>query len=181
MWRFLTATNSRRYIDVLQDITLGYNTTYHRSIKMRPVDVNKDIEHVVFENLYGPAGVRRDKPVCFKYKIGDVVRISKVRGPFAKGYEQNYTEEYFTIAECIPRDPPVYKLQDYDNEVIDGRFYEQELQKISVCENKAFKVEKILDKKKRGKKILVLVKWLGWPDKFNSWVAEKEVVDIQNP
>lgn len=39
MWRFLTATNSRRYIDVLQDITQGYNTGYHRSIKMRPVNV----------------------------------------------------------------------------------------------------------------------------------------------
>ncbi len=40
MWRFLTATNSQRYIDVLQDIMQGYNSSYHRSIKMRPVNTS---------------------------------------------------------------------------------------------------------------------------------------------
>ncbi len=103
MWRFLTATNSRRYIDVLQDIIQGYNTSYHRSIRMRPVDVDKVNEGQVFQNLYGD--IKKQKTV-FNFKVGDVVRISKVRGPFAKGYEQNYTEEFFTVSSCIPRQPP---------------------------------------------------------------------------
>ncbi len=90
MWRFLTATNSQRYIDVLQDIMQGYNSSYHQSIKMRPVDVGKENEGVVFQNLYGD--MKKNEHPVFKYKVGDVVRISKVRGPFAKGYEQNYTE-----------------------------------------------------------------------------------------
>ncbi len=93
MWRFLTATNSQRYIDVLQDIMQGYNSSYHRSIKMRPVDVGKENEGVVFQNLYG--GMKKNAHPVFKYKVGDVVRIAKVRGPFAKGYEQNYTEEFY--------------------------------------------------------------------------------------
>lgn len=42
------------------------------------------------------------------------MRISKLRGPFKKGYEQNYTVEYFTVTECIPRRPPVYGIRDYD-------------------------------------------------------------------
>lgn len=46
MWIFLTATNSQRYIDVLQDIMQGYNSSYHWSIKMRPVDVDKENEGV---------------------------------------------------------------------------------------------------------------------------------------
>ncbi len=91
MWRFLTATNSQRYIDVLQNIMQGYNSSYHRSIKMRPVDVGKENEGVVFQNLYGGMKKKNEHHV-FKYKVGDIVRISKVRGPFAKGYEQNYTE-----------------------------------------------------------------------------------------
>ncbi len=127
IWRFLTATNSQRYIDVLQDIMQGYNSSYHRSIKMRPVDVGKENEVVVFQNLYG--GMKKNEHPVFKYKVGDVIRISKVRGPFAKGYEQNYTEEFFTISACIPRDPPVYRLSDYDGDVIDGVFYKEELQK----------------------------------------------------
>jgi len=179
MWRFLTATNSRRYIDVLQDIMQGYNTSYHRSIRMRPVDVNKENETLVFQNLYGD--IKKNEKAVFKYKVGDVVRISKVRGPFAKGYEQNYTEEFFTIASCIPRQPPVYRLSDYDGEVIDGVFYEKELQKIIVSENKAFKVEKILGEKKQGRSTLVLVKWLGWPSKFNSYIDKKALVDLQTP
>ncbi len=105
MWRFLTATNLRRYVDVLQDNMQGYNSSYHRSIKMRPLDVNKENEADVFQNLYG--GSKNNDHPKFKYKVGDTVGISKVRGPFAKGYEQNYTEDFFTISACIPRAPPV--------------------------------------------------------------------------
>ncbi len=101
MWRFLTATNSQRYIDVLQDIMQGYNSSYHRSIKMRPVDVGKENEGVVFQNLYG--GMKKNAHPVFKYKVGDVVRISKVRGPFAKGYEQNYTEEFYIYIYAFSR------------------------------------------------------------------------------
>lgn len=79
-------------------------------------------------------GSHKVRPI-FKYKTGDTVRISKVRGPFAKGYEKNYTEEFFTVKTCIPRDPPVYRLCDYDGDVIDGVFYEEELQK-NICEYK---------------------------------------------
>ncbi len=109
------------------------------------------------------------------------VRISKVRGPFAKGYEKNYTEEFFTVKTCIPRDPPVYRLCDYDGDVVDGVFYEAELQKISVSKNKTFKIEKILDRRREGRSTKVLVQWVGWPSKFNTWLNEKDVVDVQTP
>ncbi len=79
-----------------------------------------------------------------------MVRVSKVRNVFSKRYEQKYTEEFFTIAACIPRIPPVYRLQDYDGDIIYGCFYEQELQTIIVNQDKTFKIEKILDRKKRG-------------------------------
>lgn len=36
----------------------------------------------------------------------------------------------FTVSECIPRFPPVYKLKDYDREPIEGSFYKPELQKV---------------------------------------------------
>ena len=117
MWRYLTANNSRRYVDILQDLVSSYNRGYHRSIKMALSEVTKENEQTVFNNLY-PKETK--DLVNFKYKPGDTVRISKMRGCFKKGYKQNYTDEYFTVAECVPRRPPVYTLKDYDGEMLGG-------------------------------------------------------------
>ena len=51
MWRYLTANNSRRYVDILQDLVGSYNRGYHRSIKMAPSEVTKENEQTVFNNL----------------------------------------------------------------------------------------------------------------------------------
>ena len=177
MWRYLTHINSKRYIDILQDLVRSYNNSYHSSIKMRPTEVCIENELDVFNNLYGEKPVQKPKTV-FKYVVGDLVRISKTRGPFTKGYDENYTHEYFTITARIPRTPPVYKLEDYDGEPIEGSFYKHELQKIVVPSDKKFKVESILQRKGRGKKAMVFVKWFGWPQKFNTWVREEEVIDL---
>ncbi len=110
--------------------------------------------------------------------MGDKVRISKLRGVFRKGHEQTFTDEFFTITERIARDPPVYKLVDCAGEPVKGTFYEPELQLVIVDKNKFFKIEKKLARKKPGRKKMVLVKWLGWPEKFNSWVSEKQLVHL---
>ena len=34
------------------------------------------------------------------------------------------------MSQQIPRDPPVYKLKDYDQEELSGTFYNEELQKV---------------------------------------------------
>lgn len=174
MWRYLTSVNSRRYVDVVQELVEAYNNSHHRSIKMQPSAVNKDNEKTVFIQLYK---LYPQKPVCFKFNKGDTVRISKLRGGFRKGYKQTFTDEHFTISRCIARDPPVYKLTDCAGELLKGTFYEPELQKVIIGKNKMFKIEKIMDRKiSRGKK-QVFVKWLGWPEKFNSWVSEKDITD----
>ena len=175
MWRYLTSINSRRYIDALQDMVTGYNNTYHRSIKMTPASVNKDNEKAVFNTLYK---TRQTKFPVFKFNVGDTVRISKYRGVFRKGYEQTFTDEIFTVVECVGRSPAVYRLRDYAGEDIRGTFYEKELQRVIVGKRKVFKIEKILKSKKRKGVKYLFVKWLGWPVKFNSWVCEKQVSDI---
>ena len=175
MWRYLTSINSRRYIDALEDMVSGYNNSYHRSIKMTPASVNKENEKAVFTTLYK---TRQTKSPVFKYSLGDTVRISKYRGVFRKGYEQTFTDEIFTITECIGRSPVVYRLRDYAGENIKGTFYEKELQRVIFDESKVFKIEKILQTKKRGGKKYAFVKWLGWPDVFNSWIEEEHISDI---
>ena len=58
------------YIDKLDDIVNEFNNTYHRAIKMKPVDVN-DNTYIDFEKE-----VNNKDP---KFKIGDHVRISKYK------------------------------------------------------------------------------------------------------
>ena len=74
------------YVDKLDDIVNKYNNTYHSTIKMKPVDVKS--------NTYIDSSKEiNDKDP--KFKIGDIVRISKYKNIFAKGYTPNWSEEVF--------------------------------------------------------------------------------------
>ena len=64
-----------------------------------------------------------------------------------------------------------YIIADLNGEEIQGTFYEPELQKTS---QELFRKEKVI---KRGKK-KSLVKWKGYSDDFNSWVDNKDIVNI---
>ena len=79
------------YIDKLDNIVDEYNNTYHRSIKMKPVDV-KDNTYIGFKKEVS------DKNPNFK--VGDHVRISKYKNIFAKGYMPNWSEERFMKMNC---------------------------------------------------------------------------------
>ena len=117
------------------------------------------------------------KRLRYKFKIGDQARISKIKRTFEKGYLPNFSKEIFTISKQIPRNPVVYKLKDYDEEELKGTFYEKELQKV-IKQDGVYEVEKILRKRGRGNNVKYLVKWLGYPNKFNSWVPASEINKI---
>ena len=84
----MTSISKNVYIDKLDDIVNEYNNTYHRTIKMKPVDV-KDNTYIDFKKEVN------DKDP--KFKIGDHVRISKQKNVFAKGYTPNWSHEDFVI------------------------------------------------------------------------------------
>ena len=175
MWRYFTAKKTMRYIDVLQDLVDSYNKSKHRSIQKKPINVTQKNEREVWHTLYGEP--EKKKPVKYKFEIGDQVRISKMKRTFEKGYLPNFSKEIFTVSQQIPRDPPVYKLKDYDQEELSGTFYNEELQKV-IKEDDVYEVEKILKSRGKGKNKEVFVKWLGYPAKFNSWIPASEVKDI---
>ncbi|CAL1272260.1 unnamed protein product [Larinioides sclopetarius] len=82
--------------------------------------------------LQGVNAYTLHRPVRKKFptnREGDTVRISKAKLTFEKGYETNWTEELFTVSECVKRDPLVYRVKDLLGENIQGTFYAQELQK----------------------------------------------------
>jgi hypothetical protein len=128
MWRYFTAKKTMRYVDMLPDMVYSYNHSVHRSIKAKPADVTSANEKEVWYTLYGDHNTVSN--VKYKFKIGDQVRISKMKRTFEKKYLPNFFKETFIINKQIPRDPPLYKLKDLDDEELKGTFYEKELQKI---------------------------------------------------
>ena len=172
MWKYFTAKNNRVYIDILQDIVHGYNNSYHRSIGRAPVSVSLLNVGQVRRKLYGNLWTKPGRK--FKFKLGDQVRISKSRRTFKKGYLPSWTQEIFTVTKIMPRVPPVYRLRDYAKDEIKGVFYAEELQKVHKLDD-IYKIEKILEEKKENGKVKVLVKWLGYDKKFNTWVPKSEL------
>ena len=71
-----------------------------------------------------------------KLKVGDFVRLSTVKGTFEKGYLPNWTREIFEIKGIDRQKPIMYTVQDLKGQEIQGRFYTEELQKVSKEINK---------------------------------------------
>ena len=116
----MTSISKNVYINKLDDIVNENNKTYHRTIKMKPIDVK--------DNTY----INIDKEVNDKdpkFKVGDHVRISKYKNIFAKGYTPNWSEEILVIKRIKNTVPRTYVINDLKGEEIIGTFYEKDLQK----------------------------------------------------
>ena len=172
IWTYFTAHQTHRYLDILPKLVASYNNTYHRSIGRAPNQVRKVDENKIWVRLYGDGskGVQRDM------KKGQMVRVSKVKEVFEKGYMPNWSEEHFLVESDKSNPRTVYKLTDTGGEEMKGSWYPEEVQQIS---KNRYLIEKILRKRKSkdGTKD-VLVKWKGWPTKFNTWIPETDLEHV---
>jgi len=164
LYRYFTAANTLRFDDELPQLVQGFNATRHRSIGMAPKDVTWDNEEAVWKRLY----VKRlnQKHPQPKFKVGDRARLNKIHRTFEKGYLPRWTEEVFVVHRVVPGVVPTYKIREWDDPPVKGTFYEADLQKVHVSDYALFRIEKVL----RRQKDRVLVKWKGWPGKYNSWI-----------
>ena len=156
----MTAISENVYIDKLDDIGDEYNNTYHRTIKMKPLDV-KDNRYIDFKKEVN------DKDP--KFKAGNHVRISKYKNIFAKGYTPNWSEEVFVVCKIKNTVSWTYVINDLNGDEIIGTFYQKELQKTNQQE---FRIEKVI--KRKGDKLYV--KWKGYDNSFDSWINKKDLV-----
>ena len=117
----MTSISKSVYIDKLDDIFNKYDNTYHRTIKMEPVDLKS--------NTYINSSKEiNDKDP--KFKIGDTVRISKYKNIFTKGHVLNWPEEVFVLKKFEQTMPWTYFIVDFNGEDIVGTFYKRELGKV---------------------------------------------------
>ena len=107
IYKYMTSVSKIVYIDKLDDIVGEYNNTYHRTIKIKPIDVK--------DNRYIDIGkeVNDNDP---KFKVGDHVRILKYENIFAKGYTPNWSGEIFVIKKIKNTVPWTYVINDLNGE-----------------------------------------------------------------
>ena len=142
----MTAISKNVYFDILNDIVDEYNNTYHRTIKMKPIDAGDDsfAEYNEESNEKDP-----------KFTVSDHVRISKYKNIFAKGHTPNWSEEIFIFKTIKNILPWTYIINDFNGEEIVGIVYEKELQRTN---QKEFRIEKVI--KRKGNKLFV--RWRGY-------------------
>ena len=135
IYKYMTSVSKNVYIDKLDDIVNEYNNTYHRTIKMKPVDV-KDNTYIDFKKE-----VNDKNP---KFKVGDHVRISKYKNIFAKGHTPNWSEEVFVIKNVKHTVPQTCVINNLNDDEIIGTFYEKEPQKTN---QQKLRIEKVIKKR----------------------------------
>lgn len=184
IWKHFTLNKTNNYVDVIDDLLESYNNSYHRSIKMTPISVNTTNSNKVFLNLYGydknlDGDITKSKK---KFNVGDTVRISKNKSVFEKGYTNNWIKEIFIVTKVFYDDEISYQIKDLNNEIIFGRFYQNELQKVNFDYKKtntaginSFDIEILKTKKVKNKK-LFFVHWKNYPSSLDAWIEEKDLI-----
>ena len=169
IYKNFTLNNNTIWINDLDKLVEKYNNSYHRSIKMKPIDAsNKINENIVRNNLYN-FKITNKKP---KFNVGDRVRVSLLKNAFENSYTSNWSEEIFIIDNIKTSNGHYYFLKDLSGEKLQGSFYQEELLKTNMEENDLYIIEKIISKNKDR----YLVKWKNYSDNFNSYVNKNEII-----
>ena len=113
IYKYMISISKNGYIDKLDVIVNKYNNTYHSTTKMKPVDV-KSSTYIDFNKEINDENS--------EFKIGDIVRISKYKNIFSKGYTSNWSEEVFVIKKVKNTVSWTHVINDLNREEIVGTF-----------------------------------------------------------
>ena len=169
MMKEFVKNNNTVWYNILPNLIKIYNNRYHSTIKMKPIQVNKSNEKYIKENIYSYNKTSKIP----KFKINDLVRISLKRRPVFDKASSNikWSEELFKIHSINKSNVITYKIKDLNNNIIEGNFYERELQKTK-NNSEIYIIEKIIRKNKDR----YLVKWKGYSNDFNSYVDKNDII-----
>ncbi|XP_011054409.1 PREDICTED: uncharacterized protein LOC105146069 [Acromyrmex echinatior] len=158
----ITHNGNYKWIDLLP-----HRNTTHESIElsgMRPIDVTPTIADKFLNTVYSSV-----KVAFPRFNVGDLLRMSKFKTIFEKGYTPNWTMEVFRI-KVQKINSVTYLLENYPGKPVARGFSEYELHR--VANPNIYLVEKVLRKKEDK----VYVKWLEFNNSHNSWIHKDNVL-----
>ena len=183
LYRFMSHNNTKRYIHILPDIVESYNNSSHSSLgnKQTPLQVHKITDPSVIERQFFHM-YKNSKPSLSKsssnLSVGQYVRIADEHrnSKFRRGYTVQNTIEIFKIYQIdTSQNPTVYYLEDLNGDPITGIFYRDELTPTHLPQ--FFHIDVLKSKTVRGRKKF-FVRWRGYPDSFNSWIDQDDMVPL---
>ena len=193
LYKVHTRTNSRRTIDILQQLVSNYNLQHNRGIKGKPFDVF----HGTAEPKDGYALTLKSKTRLSReiekdheqlIPINSLVRVNwnPVEGSnlFTKGYHSKWSEELFRIRDrkVKPDRKTLYYLIDLKGETVDGSFYREELSVVSErFLNQPLKIDKILRYRKLRNKSHreALVTYKSYPKNYYTWINADTIESLK--
>ncbi len=177
--RYSRAHNTDTWYKVLPDLTENYNTTWHSTIKMKPIDARDPKNSpTVLANLQAKWDkIPKERP---RFQVGDYVRMMVAKDAFANTSKIiRWTEEVFKITGIHPTIPITYEVSDLKGEKFKGPIYNDDLQKVAKPDDTKLRpVEKIVARRRIGGVNQVKVRWQGHSEKFDSWVDADQVEDL---
>ena len=168
LYRYFTMKNTFEYLDVLPKLVQTYNNTVNSVTGFAPAAVTVHDGETIWQRTLVPYAPRAPR-----YKKGDHCFVTKHKRLFSKGYTARLTGEIFRITDVILTHPVTYKLADLAGDPVEGSFYEQELS--VTTKPKLYEIERVLKTEKKGGVTRHLVKWKYYPEKFNSYVNDKDI------
>ena len=123
MMKHFVKNNNTIWYSILPKLIKIYNNRYHSTIKMKPVDVNRNNEKYIKENIYTFNKTSKNP----RFKLGDLFSISlKRRDVFDKASgNTRWSEELFKVHSINRSNVITYKIKDLNGEIIEGIFYEK--------------------------------------------------------
>jgi hypothetical protein len=174
--RYQYKHNTMRYIDDLDSLVSGYNKTYHRSIRMRPVDVTEENVHVVYDMLY--MNKKKVKVIPYQFKDGQSIRISGEKHPFRREFFQRWSEEIFTVSKRWRQNGVnMYKIKDCSEEEVVGSFYASELVLVTTAPEDTYRIKAFMDEKLEDGVKWVQVQWEGYPKACTQWILKSKITN----
>ena len=183
IYKYLTNSQTFRYIDKLDSIVSTYNRRPHRSLgNVSPHEADKPRSRDWIRGILQRSHTERRRKARKdpKLRVGDVVRIKilakKVSGD-SRAYVPQFKGEYFKIVRVKTNMMvPMYRIQSMDtDEIISDSFYAEELQKVR---GDVFQVERVLRERGRGRNREFFVKWMFFGPRHNSWVRADDVINV---
>ena len=93
------------WVNMVNDAVVTYNNNIHSTIYMTPVDTSNNTDKVKYSFIYM------------------ILNLN------LKGYTSKWSRELFKVNDVLKTQPPTYKIEDINGEIIEGKYYEQELLK----------------------------------------------------
>ena len=101
-----------------------YINRVHGTTKMTPFEKSTN-KKLIPNNNNNTAKLASHK--LPKFQVGDFVRVPDKRSVYSKGYTTNWNRELFKIHSINKTNPVTYTLNDENGEIIQRKYYEQEL------------------------------------------------------